>query len=292
MPAGSANRPPSAWFDSWSAGSIWLLIAGTALVLITFDRIFPAVGMGPVYIPLIALAGWRLGLASACAVALVAVFLNIFPHHADEAVAPAVALVRGTLRLGTYAFIVALVCALRRSYDRERTASRRDYLTGALTRASFDEHAAIVLHPAVLQRGAIAIGLIDVDRFKSINDLHGHAAGDDALRLLVQTARTILYRDDCLSRLGGDEFAVILSAASVEEARSRADAFHRSISNGLARGRVVVTASMGVCILAPGASADAASALRQADRLMYEAKASGPGGIRSETFTRAYPAMS
>lgn len=292
MPTGSEYGRSGAWFDGWSTWPTWLALAGMALALIGIDRTFPAIGVGPAYIPLIALAGWRLGLASACAVALLAAFLNIFPHHAVEVVPPTVALVRGVLRLGTYAFIVALVCALRRSYDRERAASRRDYLTGALTRAGFDEHAAIVLCLTVLRRGAIALGLIDVDGFKGINDVHGHAAGDDALRLLVQIAGAALNRDDCLSRLGGDEFAVILSAASVDEARSRADAFHRSISNGLARGRVAVTASMGFCILAPGTFADPTSAMRQADRLMYEAKANGPGGVRSETFMRICPAAS
>ena len=71
----------------------------------------PGGGDRPAYIPLIALAGWLLGLGNACAVALAAAFLNIFPRHADE-------VGRVVLRLGTYAFVVATVSSLRRVHDR------------------------------------------------------------------------------------------------------------------------------------------------------------------------------
>lgn len=278
MPVEGLGRP-GARFDGWSRRTTWIVLAVATTVLIGIDRAFPLVGMGPAYIPLIALAGWRLGLAPACVVALGAVFLNVFPNHVAEAVPPAVALARGMLRCGTYAFVVALIASLRRSYDREWLAARRDHLTGALSRAAFDEQATVLSSSTVQGRDAVAVVLIDVDGFKGINDRHGHAAGDDALRVLARTAATALDEDDCLGRLGGDEFAAVLCAATVGEARRRVEAFHQALSGGLARASVPVTASMGAIIIGPGA-VDMAEAMRAADRSMYEAKASGPGAVR------------
>lgn len=280
MPVAGGHGRLSACSNEWSHKTTWIVLAAATCGLIGIDRAFPQVGMGPAYIPLIALAGWRLGLAPACAVALGAAFLNIFPHHAAEAVSPGVALARGGLRLGTYAFVVALIVSLRRSYDRERALARRDYLTGAFARAAFDERAVTLSSSILPGRDALAIVLIDVDSFKSINDRHGHAAGDDTLRTLVRSAATALGKDDCLGRLGGDEFAAILCAATVVEARHRIETFHRVVSDGLARSDVPVTASMGARILRPGVLADVAAAMRDADRAMYEAKASGSGSLR------------
>jgi diguanylate cyclase (GGDEF)-like protein len=290
MATGKRHSVSSAWLDRFSTGSTWIVICGATSVLIGIDRAFPEVGMGPAYIPLIALAAWRLGLVPACAVAGIATFLNIYLHGADGVVSPAVALARGALRFSTYAFIVASMCALRRLYDRERTAARRDYLTGALARVAFDERAA-VLSTAVLQgSGALALVLIDVDGFKGINDRHGHAAGDDTLQALVRTAAVALRPGDCLGRIGGDEFAAALHAATSDEAQQTVSTFHRVLSHGLSHAAVPATVSMGACILVPGADANAETAMREADRSMYEAKAAGPGGVRvhvlSETLGR------
>lgn len=280
MPVAGGHGRLSARFHEWSHKTTWIVLAATTCGLIGIDHAFPQVGMGPAYIPLIALAGWRLGLAPACAVALGSAFLNIFPLHVAEAVAPGVALARGILRLSTYAFVVALIVSLRRSYERERVAARRDYLTGAFARAAFDERAVALSSSTVPGRDALAIVLIDVDSFKTINNRYGHAAGDDTLRTLVRSAATALGKDDCLGRLGGDEFAAILCAASVGEARQRIETFHRVLADGLARADVPVTASMGACILRPGVIADVAAAMQDADRAMYEAKASGSGALR------------
>lgn len=280
MPVAGGHGRPSVWFDGWSPKTTWIVLTAATSILISVDCAFPLVGMGPAYIPLIALAGWRLGLAPACIVALGAAFLNIFPNHVTEAVPPAIALARGILRFGTYAFVVALIASLRRSYDREWVAARRDHLTGALSRAAFDERAAVLSSSVVQARDAVAIVLIDVDGFKVINDRHGHAAGDEALRILARTAGAVLNEVDCLGRLGGDEFVAILCAATVGEARRRVEAFHRALSDGLARAEVSVTASMGACVIGPGAVVDMAEAMRVADRFMYEAKASGPGAVR------------
>lgn len=280
MFAPEGYRRSGVWFDHWSARTTWIVLAASTGALIGIDRAFPLVGMGPAYIPLIALAGWRLGLAPACLVALGAAFLNIFPNHVAEAVPLAVALARGILRLSTYAFIVALTVSLRRSYERERAAAQRDDLTGALARAAFDERAAAMTSLAAQGRNALAVVVIDVDGFKGINDRHGHAAGDDTLRALATSAAAALSRNDCLGRLGGDEFAAILCAATVSEAHHRVEALHRALSEGLARAEVAVTVSMGACILGSGSLADVAAVMRDADRSMYHAKASGPGAYR------------
>ncbi|MCJ2021804.1 GGDEF domain-containing protein [Methylobacterium sp. E-065] len=280
MAAGMGPGRSDDWFDGWSRRSTWLALAVSALALVGLDHAFPAVGMGPAYIPLIALAGWRLGPVAACAVAGVAAFFNIYLHGADGEVPTAVAAARGALRLGTYAFVVALMHALRRSFDRERTAARRDYLTGALVRGAFDGRVAALSASVAHGHGALALVLVDVDGFKGVNDGHGHAAGDDTLRILVRSAAASLRPEDCLGRLGGDEFAAALVAGSVEEARRRVATFHRIVSEGLACAGVPVTVSMGASILMPGEWTDTEAAMREADRAMYDAKAAGPGGVR------------
>ncbi|XYD11822.1 hypothetical protein R1A27_32095 (plasmid) [Methylobacterium sp. NMS12] len=132
--------------EAWRRTTTWAGLAAACSVLAALDRTVPDVGIGQAFIPLLALAGWRLGAYEAYAVAMAAACLNIFPHHADEAeLATVAAAGRDILRLGTLAFIALAVGALRHSYDRERTAARRDALTGVLNRAAFGEYARAML---------------------------------------------------------------------------------------------------------------------------------------------------
>lgn len=83
--------------DAWSVWTTWTVLATGGLVLISADHLFPAVGMGPLFIPLIALAGWRLGVRASCFVTVLGCLLNIFPHHVHEVgLNPDVAIARGS----------------------------------------------------------------------------------------------------------------------------------------------------------------------------------------------------
>jgi len=152
------------------------------------------------------------------------------------------------------------------------TRADRDHLTGVLSRAAFYRHAAAYAGDA-----PASVLLVDIDHFKAINDGHGHALGDAALRLVASTLQAALRPDDLLGRVGGEEFAVLLSEmplplalAIAERARGAIAGLCMRSANG---SRVGLSISIGVASYDAGASLDAA--LAQADEAMYRAKREG-----------------
>lgn len=271
--------------DAVSHRATWAVLAAWCLAFVVFDRLVPEVGTGPLYIPLIALAGWRLGSCAACAVAVVAAVLNILPIHGVDAGMSAIgAMARGMVRLATYAFVTATVCGLRRVYDRERYAARHDALTGALSRSSFEMHARSVLEGYATEGPVTVLALADIDGFKSINDTFGHAEGDAVLRAFAAAGMAALGKEDRLGRLGGDEFVLLLRAGTVAAAASRVATVHHRLRDGLGGSRHPVGVSLGALVVRLGSNVGWPEAIREADRLMYVAKRAGTGGIRTQVF--------
>jgi diguanylate cyclase (GGDEF)-like protein len=124
--------------------------------------------------------------------------------------------------------------------------------------------------------------VIDVDQFKAINDDHGHAAGDEFLKLLARTARSHLRGQDLLARLGGDEFSVLMPETSGENAAKSANRLVTAIS-GIALSRdgatVGSTISIGVAQWSPATGTDALALLELADRALYLTKKGGRNGV-------------
>jgi diguanylate cyclase (GGDEF)-like protein len=151
-----------------------------------------------------------------------------------------------------------------------RSLIETDGLTGLLTHAAFQRE----IENAVAEhaRGeGFSLVAIDIDRFKSINDTHGHATGDRALAALGSLLRNSVRRTDAVGRCGGDELALLLRRADANEARSLADhILQRCIS--MSR-KVPVTFSGGVAALRDGE--DAESWKQRADDAMYAAKHAG-----------------
>ena len=260
------------------------VLAVSCLAFVIFDGLAPEVGTGPLYIPLIVLAGWRLGPRAACVVALVAAFLNILPIHGfDTGVSPVAAAVRGVVRFGTYAFAAAAACGLRRVHDRERYAARHDALTGALNRSSFEVHARSALGECAADGPVMVLALADIDGFKSVNDTFGHSEGDEVLCRFASAGSGAIGPSDQLGRLGGDEFVLLLRAGTVDAAVSRVETVHRRLRDGLRGTGYSVGVSMGALIVRPGSSLELPEAIREADRLMYVAKRAGTGGFQFET---------
>ncbi len=161
--------------------------------------------------------------------------------------------------------------------------STRDSLTGLMNRraieARFDE---------LLTQGFHTFALVDLDRFKAINDLHGHQVGDAALIACAGAMRATGDRDAVAVRLGGEEFVVLLRGPRSLE---RAEALRQSIPMRIAKEvpglELPVTASMGVVMLADANRHKMAFAefYARADALMYEAKASGRNRMAYERLT-------
>ncbi len=92
----------------------------------------------------------------------------------------------------------------------QRTAASTDPLTGLLNRRAFLEGARALAVRSKKSRTPVSILMFDLDRFKSINDTYGHAAGDEALRMFATSVRNSMRLDDVIGRLGGEEFAAIV----------------------------------------------------------------------------------
>ena len=123
---------------------------------------------------------------------------------------------------------------------------------------------------------SLAVGLIDIDNFKKLNDTLGHAAGDQALKALAAAVRERLRPVDHLARFGGEEFVVLMPGTGLEEARLALTRLQRSLSEALFlhEGReVFVTFSGGVTTWRPGEALE--PALERADKGLYEAKRTG-----------------
>ncbi len=122
----------------------------------------------------------------------------------------------------------------------------------------------------------LAIGLIDIDNFKKLNDTLGHAAGDEALKNLAAQVQARLRPTDHLARFGGEEFVVLIPGTAAAEAQAALTRLQRNLSEALFlhEGReVFVTFSAGVTAWQPGESLE--NALARADTAMYEAKRTG-----------------
>lgn len=124
--------------------------------------------------------------------------------------------------------------------------------------------------------------VIDVDRFKAINDDHGHAAGDEYLKLLANTARAQLRSQDLLARLGGDEFSALLPETNGEQAARTADRLADAIrAISVVRDNVTITStvSIGVAQWTPAVGDDPRALLEHADRALYHTKKGGRDGV-------------
>jgi diguanylate cyclase (GGDEF)-like protein len=180
--------------------------------------------------------------------------------------------------------------ALRRERDAALTEARmleqistRDSLTGLMNRRAIEAR-----FEELLAQGFDTFALVDLDRFKAINDLHGHQVGDAALVACAGAIRSSGDRDAVAVRLGGEEFVVLLRG---ERTLERAEALRQAIPMRIAKEvpglDLPVTASMGVVVLADASRHKMAFAefYARADALMYEAKASGRNRLAYERLT-------
>src|SRR5215213_11940562 len=174
------------------------------------------------------------------------------------------------------AFIL-LAMSKERTELRHKTAAMIDPLTGLLNRRAFLQDAESLMQQQIARDRPIAVLLIDLDHFKSINDRFGHAAGDKVLQIFAKSAQANLRQNDLLGRLGGEEFTVVLADASIDNAFLVAD----RLRNAFAVAAAVIddqalhaTASIGVAVIVDP-SQDLAKLITLADQALYMAKARG-----------------
>jgi diguanylate cyclase (GGDEF)-like protein len=176
--------------------------------------------------------------------------------------------------LGIFRPMVARIVRYTRELIRMATT---DPLTGGLNRRSFTERGLAELERAARYDRATSILMIDVDRFKSINDTHGHSGGDTVLKELVTCLQARIRPSDILGRIGGEEFAVILAETDLSGAELAAERIRHDVASlnvALDTGNVEFTVSIGVAQFMRQA-ATLKPAMDRADRALYQAKADG-----------------
>lgn len=264
----------------WGAGSVWAMPQGSLLhEAVTFSF-------------LMGMAGGALSVYSAIRLlALAAISAILLPLALRMAIEGG--LVRICMSLGSIVFFLSALRAtrvlsttLQRNFEltyalhdakeaAERLAST-DALTGLANRRAFFEQAAMPLSFCRRDERPVSAMLLDVDRFKRINDSYGHAVGDLALQHVAQMLHAVLRKSDICCRLGGEEFAVLLPDTALADAYGVAEKLRAAIAQrpmplpGDAAG-LSLTVSVGV---AEGAR-DLQSLLARADAAMYDAKNAG-----------------
>ena len=164
----------------------------------------------------------------------------------------------------------------RRTEDLDRL-TRTDHLTGLFNRRHLDESLHVVVASSRRHAFPVSVLLVDVDHFKSVNDVHGHEAGDAVLQAVAAALRDAVRTDDLLGRWGGEEFLVLAQHTDDSGALVLADRLRaavKAVAVPVPSGAVHVTISVGGATAvrsAPGADA----VLRVADAQLYAAKAAG-----------------
>lgn len=181
-------------------------------------------------------------------------------------------LIAGVTSLACMSQLAYMVALLRRAI--------RDDLTGVFARNSGEEILQVQWNTSLRNNSALSVAFIDLDHFKQINDRHGHASGDDALRQTSQQIQSCMRSSDSLVRWGGEEFLLIMPDTDMTRARQ---ALERLQMTGLGRrpDGSPLTASIGLAerffdqIESPGAL------LELADQRMYQAKERGRNRIQA-----------
>ena len=180
----------------------------------------------------------------------------------------------------------ALELSLQQGELRYRTLAHADALTGLANRRAFDETLDFEWNHAIRKRQPLAILLVDVDFFKSYNDLCGHIGGDECLRSIAGAISNALQRTaDTVSRFGGEEFAIILPNTHIEGALAVAESIRQAVCElnlpnpGNPHGRQTI--SIGVAAAVPRKEDSILALLKLSDHALYRAKNLGRNRVEA-----------
>jgi len=194
-----------------------------------------------------------------------------------------------------------VVTLLQRSLSHVQLVSdsRTDSKTGLLNAATWERESAAEVARAVRTQSPLAIAMVDIDKFKAINDTYGHLVGDQVLKEIANTLNTLLRDYDLAGRFGGEEFSLLLPQTRAVDAfriaeRVRANIAGLSIIAPGATGgeRVQVTVSIGVAALDSGSKRELSELVAAADAALYRAKDGGRDQVQMISTTRGLSAIS
>ena len=160
-------------------------------------------------------------------------------------------------------------------------AATVDSLTGILNRRAFFANAEIALNLALRNATPVTLLMIDIDRFKNVNDTYGHAVGDTVLASFAKNVRLHIRPHDVFGRIGGEEFAVLMIDSEAgglhvaERIRATTEKLHAGLPAGLS-----YTVSIGAVTCIPQSVAELTSLLQLSDEALYQAKNDGRNRVR------------
>jgi diguanylate cyclase (GGDEF)-like protein len=220
----------------------------------------------------------------------------LLPRRVAIALAAAVAVISAVLggarglplavdlssRLLIYAYAALLTSNWEHERRRLMQMSRVDELTGLYNLRALREQMPIWLGPAARTGRSMAVLMLDIDGFKTVNDRLGHAAGNDLLREVANLLRVSVRVGDSLFRFGGDEFVLLLSDTDADGAGAvarRVQQAHHDLHQTEPATGVTVTLSFGLAVF-PADGSSPETLLKRADEALYDAKHIGGGAIQ------------
>ncbi len=175
--------------------------------------------------------------------------------------------------LVTSAFALAFSLITSRQREQLLVLATKDPLTGAGNRRGLDAKLAEVVHAFRRNQQPSSLVLIDLDHFKQVNDVHGHAVGDQILKSVTEIINLRIRVTDSLYRIGGEEFVVVLEGADLERAAYLAEQLRTLVDTNELMPDHAVTISLGVAEIKEGEVGN--DWLHRADEALYQAKDAG-----------------
>ncbi len=178
-------------------------------------------------------------------------------------------------------FAVALNNAL--SHERLQRVAAIDPLTGLYNRRFGMERLSEEFSRSVRTNDPLGVVLFDIDHFKAVNDIYGHQAGDNVLKLIAENAKSVLREGDILMRYGGEEFLAVLPGAGEADLRTIGERMRRIVESSVtldSSTEIRVTISLGGVSFPSAGAADLDDLIRMADAAMYDAKNAGRNRLR------------
>ena len=273
LAGGIPGLPNAAGSLSLAAGAAYSLATATTLWLGRKERLA---------------ARWPLVILSAVhgAALLIGTYSTIIGSTGQDAV-PSITSLFGFIyfetiifALGTSVFILALV--KERNEAAGMAAARTDSLTGIASRAAFLESAGRILERCQRDGAPISVIMFDLDRFKAINDRHGHAVGDAVIRKFCEVTTAAVRPNDVFGRVVGEEFTVVLPGSGIEAAYARAERIRASFAQDcrFIRDRQVNATVSGGVSVSIKSEQTIEELLEDSDAALYEAKAGGRNCIK------------
>ena len=263
---------------------VGLGLAATAVVGVAdygvarlFGYDFVATGFYLVPIGFVAFVG---GTRSGMVIALAAALTEAIATYAALVDVTNIWAVPISIALELVVFVAAAYAqgAIRRFVERERHLSRHDAVSGVVNSLGFREAAGWEVARARRWPQVVSLIYLDVDDFKAVNDQHGHARGDEVLRIIGEAMKESLRESDVVARVGGDEFAALMPGTDEEGCRAATARVHHAITRDLAKAGFAVTASVGAATF-PWAPETVDELIGAGDAAMYTVKRGSKNGV-------------